>query len=122
MTRYEKHTAEKLNSELYSYADGVNAPEIKSAIENGFKDIGSWYSVVRHDRFLYKKDNIFIYLTNNGNSRFNIEFLNSELAIGTLLKLKKVNELKYELNPDQISIDFYLDSMSLKEILENYIK
>ena len=124
MTRYAQEILRweeiKNRGGLDIYANFIENEQTKNITDSGFENFGSWYSVVRHDRFLYKKEEKFLFVTNNGTSKFNVEFLNSHIAINTLLKLKNVNNLKYELNQDQISIDFYLDSTSIKEILENY--
>lgn len=100
--------------------NAVLKPQTTLIVNSGFKNIGSYFTVVLFYNFLYKKDGNHIYLTQYSRPKFNVEFLNSQIAMATLLKLKAINPLKYELNNDQQSIDFYLDSTSLNEIITCY--
>jgi hypothetical protein len=102
-------------------SNSVNDNVALNIIKNGFEDMGSYYSMRQHYRFLYRKDNKFLYLSNNRSDKFNIEFPDTDTAIATLLKLKAIDELKFQLDYDQTSINFYLDSQSLKEIIDNYV-
>lgn len=128
ITKYERWLTEKANTSESDwqffrdwYAELTKEDKQILAIKlAGFEDIGSYFTVVRFDKFLFKNNGKHLFLSNHGLPKFNVEFLNHETAIATLLKLKVINDLKYELNSDQVSIDFYLDNTSLQEILNSY--